>query len=269
MDTSEHDKYLTTSESPRDLPDDPRLSEDATSLNELFVDPKRSLYEKKCMLVNREIDSMGLGSLSDRNLASWVGLQSDESGSCLHRQGNEQGNISIAFSAGLTAGRKWSFNLTVLFSSAFGLGLGGANDYNTFLVLAAFVGFEEPSSASLPFDIPTDRSSAYDGLCIRIHSSLFLRSKLYRSQSSPIMQPCCSSMLWQREQLWLEISGLHEFVVWNSFAPFSDSSSRLHNLTCLLPPVRGISIRRIAKSEGICVAHEHHSQDLVPTFARP
>lgn len=39
------------------------------------------------------------------------------------------------------SGRRWAFNLTVLFSSVFGLALGGANSYTAFLVLTAFVGF--------------------------------------------------------------------------------------------------------------------------------
>ena len=38
-------------------------------------------------------------------------------------------------------GRRWAFNLTVLISSAFGLGLGASDNYTTFLVLTAFVGF--------------------------------------------------------------------------------------------------------------------------------
>lgn len=61
-------------------------------------------------------------------------------------------NISVCFSAGLTAGaafwgimvdivgRWWAFNLTVLTASIFGLALGGSNDYTTFLVLTAFIG---------------------------------------------------------------------------------------------------------------------------------
>lgn len=65
---------------------------------------------------------------------------------------DETSNISVAFSAGLTAGaafwgimvdivgRRWAFNLTVLIASIFGLALGGSNNYNTFLVLTAFVG---------------------------------------------------------------------------------------------------------------------------------
>lgn len=41
----------------------------------------------------------------------------------------------------MLTGRRWAFNLTVVFSSVFGIGLGGANSYSTFLVLTAFVGF--------------------------------------------------------------------------------------------------------------------------------
>lgn len=39
------------------------------------------------------------------------------------------------------SGRRWAFNLTCLFSSVFGLCLGASNNYTTFLVLTAFVGF--------------------------------------------------------------------------------------------------------------------------------
>ena len=40
-----------------------------------------------------------------------------------------------------SSGRQWAFNLTVLFSSVFGLALAGSQSYETFLVLTAFVGF--------------------------------------------------------------------------------------------------------------------------------
>lgn len=42
---------------------------------------------------------------------------------------------------GWCLGRKWAFNSTCLIASIFGLCLGAANNYNTFLVLTAFVGF--------------------------------------------------------------------------------------------------------------------------------
>ena len=38
-------------------------------------------------------------------------------------------------------GQRWAFNLTCLSSSIFGLYLGAANSFNTFLALAALVGF--------------------------------------------------------------------------------------------------------------------------------
>lgn len=38
-------------------------------------------------------------------------------------------------------GRRWAFNLTCLIASIFGLCLGASNNYTTFLVLTAFVGF--------------------------------------------------------------------------------------------------------------------------------
>ena len=49
-----------------------------------------------------------------------------------------------AFFWGVTVdiiGRWWAFNLTCLFAAAFGLGLGAAQNYTTFLVITAFVGF--------------------------------------------------------------------------------------------------------------------------------
>ncbi|KAJ9644448.1 hypothetical protein H2201_007822 [Coniosporium apollinis] len=125
-----------------------------------------SLYEKKCVLINREIDSMGMGNyqwyawglcgfgyMLDLLWAQAFGLVLSPLQQELGFGPGETGNISTAFSAGLTAGafvwgilvdiigRQWAFNLTVLISSIFGLCLGAANSYITFLVLTAFVGF--------------------------------------------------------------------------------------------------------------------------------
>lgn len=125
-----------------------------------------SLYEKKCALINRELDGMGMGRyqwyiwglcgfgyMLDLLWAQAFGLVL----SPLQQEmgfGNDQtGSISTCFNAGLTAGafvwgvlsdlvgRKWAFNLTCLFSSVFGLCLGASGSYSTFLVLTAFVGF--------------------------------------------------------------------------------------------------------------------------------
>ncbi|KAH8785213.1 major facilitator superfamily domain-containing protein [Diaporthe sp. PMI_573] len=124
------------------------------------------LYDKKCVLINREIDAMGMGKyqwmiwglcgfgyLLDLLWAQAFGLTLSPLQQELGFGNDQSGNISTAFSAGLTAGaffwgalsdvvgRKWAFNLTCLFSSVFGLCLGASGNYTTFLVLTAFVGF--------------------------------------------------------------------------------------------------------------------------------
>jgi MFS family permease len=125
-----------------------------------------SSYEKKCLLINEEIDNhgmgryqwyiwilCGLGYLIDLLWAQAFGLVLGPVKQELGFADNESGNISVAFSAGLTAGaftwgvlvdiigRKWAFNLTVLISGVFGMGLGGCTSYTSFLVVTAFVGF--------------------------------------------------------------------------------------------------------------------------------
>lgn len=125
-----------------------------------------SLYERKCMLINREIDGMGMGRyqwevwalcgfgyLLDLLWAQAFGLVLGPLQQEFGFGNGETGNISTSFSAGLTAGafiwgfvsdlvgRRWAFNLTCLFSSVFGLCLGASDSYATFLVLTALVGF--------------------------------------------------------------------------------------------------------------------------------
>ncbi|KAI1267466.1 MFS general substrate transporter [Xylariaceae sp. FL1019] len=125
-----------------------------------------TLYEKKCVLVNREIDAMGMGRyqwyiwllcgfgyMIDLLWAQAFGLALSPIQQEFGFGDSESGNISASFSAGLTAGafvwgflsdwigRRWAFNLTCLFSSVFGLALGASSNYNTLLVLTAFVGF--------------------------------------------------------------------------------------------------------------------------------
>ncbi|GAB7325398.1 hypothetical protein MBLNU13_g09429t1 [Cladosporium sp. NU13] len=125
-----------------------------------------TLYEKKCVLINREIDNngfgryqwyiwglCGLGYFIDLIWAQAFGLILGPLQQELGFPGDQSGNISVAFSAGLTAGafvwgflvdiigRQWAFNLTCLISAAFGLGLGGCNTYSAFLVVTAFNGF--------------------------------------------------------------------------------------------------------------------------------
>lgn len=125
-----------------------------------------TLYEKKCVLINREIDAMGMGRyqwyiwglcgfgyMLDLLWAQAFGLVLSPLQQELGFANDRTGNISTSFNAGLTAGafvwgvlsdiigRRWAFNLTCLFSSVFGLCLGASDSYNTFLVLTAFVGF--------------------------------------------------------------------------------------------------------------------------------
>ncbi|KAF2767988.1 MFS general substrate transporter [Teratosphaeria nubilosa] len=125
-----------------------------------------SLYEKKCVLINHEIDNNGMGRyqwciwflcgfgyLLDLLWAQAFGLVLSPLEQELGFPGDKSGNISVAFSSGLTAGafvwgvlvdivgRRWAFNVTCLISASFGLGLGGCNTYTAFLVVTAFVGF--------------------------------------------------------------------------------------------------------------------------------
>lgn len=135
------------------------------SVDELFNFEGLTLYEKKCLLINREIDDMGMGRYQwflwglagfgyflDLLWAEAFGLVLSPLQQEFGFASSKTSNISVCFSAGLTAGaafwgimvdiigRRWAFNLTVLLASIFGLALGGSNDYTTFLVLTAFVG---------------------------------------------------------------------------------------------------------------------------------
>ncbi|KAG6035473.1 hypothetical protein E4U41_006076 [Claviceps citrina] len=136
-----------------------------------FVDTPSSLrglsrYEQKCHLVNREIDRQGMGRYQwyiwvlcgfgyflDLLWAQAFGLVLSPVQQEMGFGDSQSGRISTSFNAGLTAGalfwglmsdvvgRRWAFNLTCLFTSAFGLCLGFSNNYTTLLVITAFVGF--------------------------------------------------------------------------------------------------------------------------------
>ncbi|KAF6809377.1 membrane transporter [Colletotrichum sojae] len=124
-----------------------------------------TVYEKKCVLINREIDAQGMGKyqwyiwglcgfgyMLDLLWAQAFGLVLSPLQQELGFGDGASGNIATSFNAGLTAGafawgfladiigRTWAFNLTCLIASIFGLCLGASNNYNTFLVLTAFVG---------------------------------------------------------------------------------------------------------------------------------
>ncbi|KAF2480307.1 major facilitator superfamily domain-containing protein [Neohortaea acidophila] len=125
-----------------------------------------TLFEKKCALINAEVDDMamgkyqwylwvlcGFGYFLDLLWAEAFGLVLSPLQQEFGFASDKTSNISVCFSAGLTAGagfwgiladivgRQWAFNLTVLTATIFGLALGGSNNYETFLILTAFVGF--------------------------------------------------------------------------------------------------------------------------------
>ncbi|KAF1838064.1 MFS general substrate transporter [Decorospora gaudefroyi] len=125
-----------------------------------------SLYERKCLLINREIDLMGMGRyqwsiwalcgfgyMIDLMWAQAFGLVLSPIQQELGFGADKTGKLSTAFSIGLTAGafvwgvlvdvngRKFSFNLTVLFACIAGTCIAVPSTYNAILVLTAFTGF--------------------------------------------------------------------------------------------------------------------------------
>ncbi|KAH4002306.1 hypothetical protein HBI81_158260 [Parastagonospora nodorum] len=129
-------------------------------------DEGSTLYDKKCILINREIDAMGMGRyqwylwalcgfgyMIDLMWAQAFGLVLSPMQQELGFGVDQTGNLSIAFSSGLTAGafvwgvlvdiigRQWAFNLTVFIASAFGLCIGAPSTYSAILLLTAFTGF--------------------------------------------------------------------------------------------------------------------------------
>lgn len=124
-----------------------------------------TIYEKKALLVNRELDAQGMGRyqwtvfflcsfgyMLDLLWAQAFGLVVTPMQNEFGFGDTELGNIFTSFSAGLTAGafvwgilvdiigRTAAFNYTVLISSVFGICLGAPNSYNAVIVLTAFVG---------------------------------------------------------------------------------------------------------------------------------
>ncbi|KAJ4515480.1 hypothetical protein HRR90_007965 [Exophiala dermatitidis] len=144
-----------------------KATEPASS-SDVNADPEfdgLTLYEKKALLVNRELDAQGMGRyqwtvfflcsfgyLLDLLWAQAFGLVVTPMQNEFGFGDTELGNIFTSFSAGLTAGafvwgilvdiigRSAAFNYTVLISSIFGICLGAPNSYNAVIVLTAFVG---------------------------------------------------------------------------------------------------------------------------------
>lgn len=142
-----------------------RLSAESGSSPE-HLDQNLSLYENKCILIDREIDSMGmgryqwslwalcgLGYLIDLMWAQAFGLALSPMQQELGFGAGQSGNLSTAFSAGMAAGafiwgllvdligRRWVFNLTVLISSVFGSCIALPDTYTAILGFTALTGF--------------------------------------------------------------------------------------------------------------------------------
>ena len=153
----EHPVHLEPPKS--DIQDAYRLSQDP-QLEGL------TLYEKKAVIINRELDAMGMGRyqwmifflcgfgyMLDLLWAQAFGLVATPLQQELGFSDVQLGNIFTSFSAGLTAGafvwgvltdiigRQWAFNFTVLIASISGLCLGIPHNFDAVLVLTAFVGF--------------------------------------------------------------------------------------------------------------------------------
>ncbi|KAF2855818.1 MFS general substrate transporter [Plenodomus tracheiphilus IPT5] len=140
--------------------------ENTRSLAEQLCDDGLSLYEKKCLLINREIDNMGmgryqwsiwalcgLGYLIDLMWAQAFGLVLSPMQQEMGFGPDQTGKLSTAFSIGLTAGalvwgllvdiigRQWVFNMTVLVACAFGTFIAVPSTYGSVLILTALTGF--------------------------------------------------------------------------------------------------------------------------------
>ncbi|GAA6019707.1 hypothetical protein JCM10207_009237 [Rhodosporidiobolus poonsookiae] len=152
-----------------------------------------SLYEKKSVLINREMDIInetsfwklgryqwcifflcGFGYFLDLCWAQIFGLVSGQIQQELGIDDSRIGDLSTAFSAGMTVGaffwglavdiigRRWAFNLTCLISSVFGLLFAAPSNYGALCFFAAMVGLgvggNIPIDATITLEfLPTNR----------------------------------------------------------------------------------------------------------------
>lgn len=162
------DTTTSTASKPHEKLDDGDQKSPArsTSLESESEEEDLSLYERKCILINHELDALGMGRyqwylwalcgfgyLIDLMWAQAFGLVLSSMQQEFGFDNGHSGNLSTAFSTGLTVGalvwgilvdiigRKWAFNLTVLIASAFGLCIGYPDTYAAVMVLTAFTGF--------------------------------------------------------------------------------------------------------------------------------
>ncbi|KAH9882122.1 hypothetical protein J1614_001294 [Plenodomus biglobosus] len=161
----DHSSRTTHLETPRFTTDDDD-QECTQSLAEQLDEGELSLYERKCLLINREIDILGmgryqwsiwalcgLGYLIDLMWAQAFGLILSPMQQEMGFGPDQTGKLSTAFSIGLTAGalvwgvlvdivgRQWVFNLTVLTACAFGTFIAVPSTYGSILILTTLAGF--------------------------------------------------------------------------------------------------------------------------------
>ncbi|GAC97835.1 membrane transporter [Pseudozyma hubeiensis SY62] len=153
-----------------------------------IFDPTKTLRENKSMMISAELDRMGMGRYQiciwflcgcgyfiDLLWAQALGLIVTQVAYEFADEINGQtGPLQTAFSTGLTVGafffgfavdvvgRKWSFYLTTLIASIFGIASGGARSFDTLCVLSAFIGFgiggNIPIDATITLEfLPTNR----------------------------------------------------------------------------------------------------------------
>ncbi|KAI8942714.1 hypothetical protein NX059_000762 [Plenodomus lindquistii] len=140
--------------------------ESISSLAKQLGEEDLSLYDKKCLLINHTVDTIGmgryqwsiwalcgLGYLIDLMWAQAFGLILSPLQQEMGFGPDETGKLSTAFSVGLTAGalvwgilvdiigRQWVFNLTVLVACAFGTFIAVPSNYTSILILTALTGF--------------------------------------------------------------------------------------------------------------------------------
>ncbi|GAA5909478.1 uncharacterized protein JCM6883_003959 [Sporobolomyces salmoneus] len=165
---------------------------DDTLVGKLTYD-QLTLYEKKSVLINRELDSMnehgfwklgkyqwcifflcGFGYFLDLCWAQAFGLISGQIQQELGIADARIGDIFTAFSAGLTVGaftwgllvdiigRKWCFNITCLLASVFGLIFAAPSNFGALCFICALIGLgvggNIPIDATITLEfLPTNR----------------------------------------------------------------------------------------------------------------
>ncbi|GAA5824280.1 hypothetical protein JCM3770_000921 [Rhodotorula araucariae] len=175
----------------KELPSQSRLDSLRISDDELvgkLTYDQLSLYEKKSVLINRELDIMnkasfwglgryqlcGFGYFLDLVWAQITGLISGQIQQELGVADDRIGDMSTCFSAGMTVGalfwglaidiigRRWAFNITCLISSVFGLILASPSNYAALCFLNFMIGLgvggNIPIDATITLEfLPTNR----------------------------------------------------------------------------------------------------------------